>query len=91
MVYMMKMWIEIEPKLPYALTLHPAFGARSQYDLLNDFNEFMMFGKEAEAEWALIPDVGEANAAVARGDIESYPPVHKVKIKEITSILAQRA
>ena len=90
----MRLWIEIENKLPYALTLPASRWAEEEdnaYLILDYFNAYCYNGDEAagEEEFTLIPEPGEVEKWTLASKMDA-PIAMKVKIKEITSILAQR-
>ena len=62
----------------------------SAHIILSAFSLHNLRGDGGEQEIRLVPDIGEADAAVARGDITGYPHHHIVKGENITSILAQK-
>lgn len=89
----MNLWIEVESKLPYALTLPPTTDVgrdASAHIIMSSFSLHSLRGDGGGEEITLVPDIGEAEAAVKRGYITEYPQQHKVRIRDITSILAQK-
>ena len=89
----MSLWIELDDKLPYALTIpSPAPTPDMEYYVAAFFNVYRHKNDVSvgEYEFTLVPDKGEAEEALARGVIEEIPTEITVKVKEISSILASK-
>ena len=91
----MNLWIELDDKLPYALTM-PVATTEDEEDnffyILDYFNAVCYNGEgvAGEMSFTLVPDKGEAKEALASGVIDEIPTEITVKVKEISSILASK-
>lgn len=87
----MRLYIEVEPRLPYALTLPAGADEDDAYDILCFFNDYAYSDEDSQAgdkEYTLVPVHEETHGTLAE-TLPQYSAT-QVKVKDITSVLAFR-